>query len=81
MIEIYIKYRQLFGESYDSDKYAMTPTRLCSTGYNLFEDGAVENHLDVIPFNGDGSGSSDEGDVRTGSTSMSTSNAKSYEKR
>ncbi|XP_022855489.1 L10-interacting MYB domain-containing protein-like [Olea europaea var. sylvestris] len=63
--KIYIRYHQLFGESYNDDKYAMTPMKLCRTGFNLFEDGAAEDHLDAIPIDGESSSFSDEGDIRT----------------
>lgn len=29
MSEIYVHYNQLFGNSYDGDKYAVTPMKLC----------------------------------------------------
>ncbi|XP_022851457.1 uncharacterized protein LOC111373190 [Olea europaea var. sylvestris] len=58
--EIYIHYHQLFNDSYDENKYAVTPTKLYRTGFSLFEDSALEDNRDAISVNGESSGSSDE---------------------
>ncbi|XP_022871912.1 uncharacterized protein LOC111391009 [Olea europaea var. sylvestris] len=60
MSEIYIHYRPLFDDSYDGEKYAVTPTKLCRTGFGLFEDSALEDNQDAILVDEESSGSSDE---------------------
>lgn len=61
--DIYIWYRQLFGDSYDCDKCATTSSLMCRMGLVVLEDSAVDDHLDVIPVDGEESNSSDEGAV------------------
>lgn len=58
--EIYVRYRQLFGDSYNRDKYAVMPTKLCRTGFCLFEDSVVDDQMDSIPVDEESTGSSDE---------------------
>ncbi|XP_022871667.1 uncharacterized protein LOC111390790 [Olea europaea var. sylvestris] len=78
--DIYIRYSLLLGDSYSSEKYAITVIKLCRTGFKCFEDSAPEDHRDVILVEGEGSGSSDKGDGN-GSKSMSISRPKSGDKR
>lgn len=81
MSEIYIRYCQLLDDSYDRNKYAMTPTKLCRTGFGLFEDTALEDHQDAISIDGENSGSSDEADETHGRSSVNISNTTSGGKR
>lgn len=53
--EIYIRYRQLFGDSSNGEKYAVTPTKLCKTGFGLFEENALEDHRDAFSVDGESS--------------------------
>ncbi|CAA3033388.1 Hypothetical predicted protein [Olea europaea subsp. europaea] len=59
--EVY-SYKVLFGDAYDSDKYAVTPSTMCRTGFSLFEDSRHEDLQDSHPVDEEGSGSSDEGE-------------------
>lgn len=79
--EIYNRYRQLFGDNYEGDKYATTPSLFCKKGLAVFEDHLASDHLDIVSADGEGSASSDEGEGTTGTASMSTSNARNGDKR
>ncbi|CAA3003313.1 Hypothetical predicted protein [Olea europaea subsp. europaea] len=59
--EVY-SYKVLFGDAYDSDKYTVTPSTMCRTGFSLFEDSRHEDLQDSHPVDEEGSGSSDEGE-------------------
>ncbi|XP_022855762.1 uncharacterized protein LOC111376981 isoform X2 [Olea europaea var. sylvestris] len=73
---IYVRYRQLFG-----DKYAVTPTKLCKTGFCLFEDSVLEDNMDVIPIDGESSGSCDEMDKANVGVGINVSSTTSGRKR
>ncbi|CAA2973348.1 Hypothetical predicted protein [Olea europaea subsp. europaea] len=60
--ELY-RYKVLFGDVFNSDKYAVTPSQACRTSFAMFEDSAHEDHRDEIPVDVESSGSSDEGRV------------------
>lgn len=77
----YTQYHQLFGDSYDGDKYAVTPTDLCRTGFGLFEDSVAEDHRNVISDDGESTGSSAEGEEGNYTSSMNASGPQSDEKR
>lgn len=51
---IYIRYRQLFANSYDNDKYTVTSIKLCRMGFGLFEGNTLH------PDRWESSGSNDE---------------------
>lgn len=59
--EVY-NYKVLFGDAFDNDKYAVTPSQMCWTGFAMFEDSGYEDLLDTHPDTEENSGSSDEGD-------------------
>lgn len=80
MSEIYIRYRQLFGDSYDKDKYAVTPTKLCRTGFGLYEDSVIEDNEDAIPIDVESSGSSNEAKPTTVEVHANVSTTKSGSK-
>ncbi|XP_022851998.1 uncharacterized protein LOC111373662 [Olea europaea var. sylvestris] len=79
--EIYVRYRTLFGDSYDGEKYAVTPTKLCRTGFGLFEDSALEDTRDAIPVDEESSGSSDEAEQMVGGSRFNVSDTTSGGKR
>lgn len=51
---------QLFDNSYNGEKYVMTPTKLYRRGFSLYEDSALQDTRDAIPIDGESGGSSDE---------------------
>ncbi|CAA2983344.1 Hypothetical predicted protein [Olea europaea subsp. europaea] len=57
--EVY-NYKVLFEDAYDSDKYAVTPLKLCRTAFAMLEDSGHENLHDIHPVDDESSGSSDE---------------------
>lgn len=77
MSDIYIRYRPLFGDSFDGDKYAVTPTKLCRTSFHMLKDSTQEDHIDVIHVDEVGSGSNDEGCLGTGTATMNVPRPKS----
>lgn len=46
--EIY-SYKVLFGDAFDSKKYAVTPTKLCRTRFVMFEDNGYKDTSDSTP--------------------------------
>ncbi|CAA2995196.1 Hypothetical predicted protein [Olea europaea subsp. europaea] len=60
--ELY-RYKVLFRDVFDVDKYAITPSQACRTGFAMFEDSVNEDHRDEVPVDVESSGSSDEGRV------------------
>ncbi|XP_022863854.1 uncharacterized protein LOC111383899 [Olea europaea var. sylvestris] len=60
--ELY-RYMVLFGDVFDCDKYAVTPSQACRTGFAMFEDSAHEDHRDEITVDVESSGLSNEGGV------------------
>ncbi|XP_022890509.1 uncharacterized protein LOC111405725 [Olea europaea var. sylvestris] len=50
----------LFEDAYDNDKYAVTPSTMCRTGFSMFEDSGLEDLRDSQPLDEEGTGSSDE---------------------
>ncbi|CAA3023438.1 Hypothetical predicted protein [Olea europaea subsp. europaea] len=60
--ELY-QYKILFGDVFNCDKYAVTPSQACRIGFAMFEDSAHEDHRDEIPVDVESSGSCDEGSV------------------
>ncbi|CAA2981183.1 Hypothetical predicted protein [Olea europaea subsp. europaea] len=59
------RYKVLFGDVFNYDKYAVTPSQACRTGFTMFKDSGHEDHCDEIPVDVKSSGSSDEGSVAT----------------
>lgn len=57
------QYNALFGNVFDCDKYAVTPSQVCRTSFTMFDDSGYKYHRDEIPVNVKSSGSSDKGDV------------------
>ncbi|CAA3016683.1 Hypothetical predicted protein [Olea europaea subsp. europaea] len=79
--EVY-SYKVLFGDAYDNDKYAITPSTMCRTGFSLFEDSRHEDLQDSHPVDEEGSGSSDEGErMDPVASSMDVSRPRSGDKR
>ncbi|CAA2965467.1 Hypothetical predicted protein [Olea europaea subsp. europaea] len=79
--ELY-RYKILFGDVFDCNKYAVTPSHACHTGFAMFEDSAYEEHRDEIPVDVESSGSSDEGGVAAPrSVAMDESGPHSGDKR
>lgn len=79
--EVY-SYNVLFGDAFDSDKYAVTPSLMCCTGFTMFEDSGYEDLRDAHPDGDERSGSSDEGDKDgQAGTNMDVSRPRSGDKR
>ncbi|CAA2992363.1 Hypothetical predicted protein [Olea europaea subsp. europaea] len=79
--ELY-RYKVLFGDVFDCDKYAVTPSQACRTGFAMFEDSAHEDHRDKIPVDVESSSLSDEGGVAVPhSAAMDESGPHSGDKR
>ncbi|CAA3012757.1 Hypothetical predicted protein [Olea europaea subsp. europaea] len=79
--ELY-RYKVLFGDVFDVDKYAVTPTQACRTGFAMFEDSANEDHRDEVSVNVESSSSSDEGrDAAPRSSARDESGPHSGDKR
>ncbi|CAA2971800.1 Hypothetical predicted protein [Olea europaea subsp. europaea] len=57
------RYKVLFGDVFNYDKYAFTPSQACRTGFAMFKDSGHEDHCDEIPIDVKSSGSSDEDSV------------------
>lgn len=53
-------YKILLGDSYDSEKYAITPTKLCRTSFTMFEDKGYKDHHDDVPSDDENNSSSDK---------------------
>ncbi|KAL2533937.1 Uncharacterized protein Adt_07288 [Abeliophyllum distichum] len=49
--EIFHKYSQLFGDAYDSEKYAVSPTKLSKKGFDDDEVREQVGHTDKFPVN------------------------------
>ncbi|KAL2490842.1 L10-interacting MYB domain-containing protein [Abeliophyllum distichum] len=49
--EIFHKYSQLFGDAYDSEKYAVSPTKLSKKGFDDDEVWEQVGHTDKLPVN------------------------------
>ncbi|KAL2531362.1 Uncharacterized protein Adt_04713 [Abeliophyllum distichum] len=49
--EIFHKYSQLFGDAYDSEKYAVSPTKLSKKGFDDDEVREQVGHTDKLPVN------------------------------
>ncbi|KAL2542896.1 L10-interacting MYB domain-containing protein-like [Abeliophyllum distichum] len=47
--EIYLKYPLLFGQTFDSDKYAMTPTKLSQRGFDGVINSGSDNPMTRCP--------------------------------
>ncbi|KAL2489113.1 Uncharacterized protein Fot_42405 [Forsythia ovata] len=61
--EIYHRYTQLFGQVFDSDKYAMMPTKLSQRGFDEFINSGSDSPHDTLPIFAETRDSSDEGPV------------------
>ncbi|CAA3013450.1 Hypothetical predicted protein, partial [Olea europaea subsp. europaea] len=57
---IYIQYRMLFYDTFDSKKYVVTPMKLCRIGFDLFKDSDLEYLRNLIPLDNESSSSNDE---------------------
>ncbi|CAA2960653.1 Hypothetical predicted protein [Olea europaea subsp. europaea] len=60
--ELY-RYKVLFNDVFDCDKYAVTPSQACRTRFAMLKDSGHENHHDKILVDVKIGGSSDEGGV------------------
>ncbi|KAL2459832.1 uncharacterized protein Fot_54576 [Forsythia ovata] len=58
--EIYHRYPQLFGQAFDSDKYAMTPTKLSQRGFDGVINSGSDSPHDTLPIFAETRDSSDE---------------------
>lgn len=58
--EICIRYGKLFGDIFYSNKYVVTRTKLCWTGFNLFDYSTKENHKNEILVFLESTGSNDK---------------------
>ncbi|KAL2508273.1 uncharacterized protein Fot_31920 [Forsythia ovata] len=80
--EIYHRYPLLFGQALDSDKYAMTPTKLSQRGFDGVISNGSDSPHDTLPIFAETRDSSDEGQVELGSSSrMDISGCHNGEKR
>lgn len=50
----------LFKDAFDSEKYAITPTKLCITGFAMFKDSGHKEQREANPIDEERNGSSDE---------------------
>jgi hypothetical protein len=72
----------LFGDVFDNDKYAVTPSKLSRTGFSMLDDSAIEDHRDETPVDVESSGSSDEAiDPEPAAATIDMSGPHSGEKR
>ncbi|XP_022887605.1 uncharacterized protein LOC111403359 [Olea europaea var. sylvestris] len=72
----------LFGDAYDNDKYAVTPSTMCRTGFSMFEDSGLEDLHDSQPLDEEGIGSSDESEkTKLAGSSADMSRPQSGDKR
>lgn len=79
--EIYA-YQVLFGDAFDNEKYATTPTNLCRTGFAMFEDNPNDHPRDATSICEESSSSSDEDDkLDRPILSMDVSDRRSRENR
>ncbi|KAL2488463.1 L10-interacting MYB domain-containing protein-like [Forsythia ovata] len=80
--EIYHRYLSFFGQAFDSDKYAITPTKLSQRGIDGVINSSSDSPHDTLPINVEARNSSDEGPVQFRSFSrMDISGCHSGEKR
>lgn len=53
-------YKDLFGDAFDNEKYAVTPSKLCKTGFAMFDDSGYDDMEDSVPAEEESSASSDD---------------------
>lgn len=75
-------YKALFGDVFNDDRYAVTPTKFYRTGLVMFENSGHEDLRDEVPVDVESSGSSDEPDVldRAAAGSMDVSDSYNRDK-
>ncbi|CAI9768391.1 unnamed protein product [Fraxinus pennsylvanica] len=79
--EIYETYGKLFGDTGDSTKYALSPSKLSQRGFDLDTDSDRDDRIDKFPSNAEGTDSSDGPVEVGGSSSMNISGKHSGDKR
>ncbi|CAI9786058.1 unnamed protein product [Fraxinus pennsylvanica] len=79
--EIYETYGKLFGDTGDSTKYALSPSKLSQRGFDLDTESDSGNRVDKFPSNAEGTDSSDGPIEVGGNSSMNISGMHSGEKR
>ncbi|CAA3002994.1 Hypothetical predicted protein [Olea europaea subsp. europaea] len=75
--EIYDTYGKLFGDTGDSTKYALSPTKLSQRGFNLSTDSDREDANDMLPINAEDTDSSGSSNLNRGNSSMNISGRRS----
>ncbi|CAI9764611.1 unnamed protein product [Fraxinus pennsylvanica] len=79
--EIFHTYSKLFGDTQDSTKYALTPTKLSQRGLYLSSDSDAEDRYDTVPINAETTDSSERPVDSRVHSSMNISLSRSGEKR
>lgn len=81
MGEIFNRYSRLFGDTFDSSKYAFTPTKLSQRGFDMHDDGDSDQVANCYPVPLESSSSSGELDIGRSNTSKARSSKRSSSKR